>query len=1017
LADHWVAAGAVALCAAYVLPAQTIDFQREIRPILSDNCFQCHGPDSAARQAGLRLDWRESALAARSDGTPIVPGKSADSLLYQRISDPDAASRMPPSYSRKSLTPAQIATLKRWIDAGAPWKEQWAFQPPVKSPPPAVRNAAWVRNPIDRFILAKLEEKGLAPATAADRRTLIRRVSLDTTGLPPKPAEVEAFFQDTGPNAYERMVDRYLASPHYGEHRARYWLDAARYADTNGIHFDNYRDIWPYRDWVIGAFNRNLPFDRFTLEQLAGDLLPNPTLDQRVATGFLRCGVTTNEAGIIEDEYAEIYAKDRADTVGAVWLGMTIGCATCHDHKFDPILQNDFYALGAFFRNTTQKIMDGNLSDTPPIVFVPRASDRSAWEQKSARLAAVGAEMDRARASAAVVFEQWLAERKPEPQAQPLESAGDAFAPDLGAALRFDKTGGHTLLQSPKADAERPFSISVRFLDPEGAQNYTVASQQNSKDRGRGWVVDINSRQIGFRLIGDNGAAIEARADSVLQPGTWNHLVATYDGSRNQSGLMLYLDGTPVAVVGLGARTGRLNGSIETEDNIVLGRSLAGGAVSEFHLFHRVVDQAEARLLSVWPTTAAALAYPTAALTPTARQNLLDWFLLRRDEPYRQLAAEQSRLNLDRRAIEGRGAATLVMEERADRKPFAYTLYRGAYDQKREFVDANTPSILPPMASTLPRNRLGFARWLFTEDQPLTARVAVNRMWQEIFGVGLVKTADDFGSQGEPPSHPQLLDWLAVDFRESGWDVKGFYRQVLCSAAYRQMALATPDKLAKDSENRLLSRGPRFRMDAEMLRDYALASSGLLAPQIGGPSVKPYQPEGIWEAVAMLGSNTRFYTPDSGTGLYRRSLYTLWKRAAPPASMEVFNGPTRESCVVRRERTDTPLQALASMNDVQLVEGARFLAGTAMENAGGFDARLDYISARLLARPLNAGERLIARRAYDDFEHYYAAHPQDAGKFLDDGERKPDPSLAPSEYAAWSMLTSQLLNLDEVLNK
>jgi hypothetical protein len=1012
LFDHRIAAGAMTLCAARLLLAQNVDFQREIRPILSDNCFQCHGPDSESRQADLRLDRRDSALAARADGTPIVPGKSAESLVYQRISSGDADFRMPPAEAHKTLTPAQISTIKRWIDSGAPWKEQWAFQPPVKAKPPAVRDAAWVRNPIDRFILAKLEEKGLSPAAAADKRTLIRRVALDTAGLPPKPAEVEAFLQDNGPNAYERMVDRYLASPHYGEHRARYWLDAARYGDTNGIHFDNYRDIWPFRDWVIAAYNRNLPFDEFTIEQLAGDLLPNPTLDQRIATGFLRCGETTNEAGIIEDEYAEIYAKDRADTVGAVWLGLTVGCATCHDHKFDPILQKDFYALGAFFRNTTQKIMDGNLADTPPIVFVPRQTDRSAWEQKTARLAAVATEMEHARAGAAGDFEKWLAERTPEPKAQPIEAADDVFA-----AAKF--ANGESLKDSPKAQAERPLSISVRFFSPEKAEKYVVVSQQNTKDRGRGWSVDADNGQIGFRLIGDSGQGIEVRAAQArtVLPGTWNELVGTYDGSRNQTGMMLYLNGEPVVLAGLGARTARLNGSIETDENITLGKSLVGGAVSEFHLYHRVLSQAEAHLLAVWPDTAAALKYPTAALTPSARGNLLDWFLARQYEPYKKLAAEQHRLNLDLREIQGRGSATLVMEERTDRRPFAYTLYRGAYDQKRDRVDAHPPGILPPMAASLPRNRLGFSRWLFTEDQPLTARVAVNRMWQEIFGVGLVKTADDFGSQGEPPSHPQLLDWLAVDFRESGWDMKRFYRQVLNSATYRQMAVATPDKIAKDPENRLLSRGPRFRMDAEMIRDYALAVSGLLAPQIGGPSVKPYQPDGLWEAVAMEGSNTRFYKADSGTGLYRRSIYTLWKRAAPPASMDVFNGPTRESCVVRRERTDTPLQALATMNDVQFVEAARYLAETAMENAIGFDARLDYIAARVLGRPLAASERLIARRAYDDFERYYSAHPEDARKFLDDGDRKPDPSLPPSEHAALSMLASQLLNLDEVLNK
>ena len=414
------AAGALALSAARFLFAQAapaVDFQRQIRPILSDNCFQCHGPDSAARQAGLRLDLRESALHARPNGTPVVPGKSADSLLYQRISDTDASFRMPPPDSRKQLTAAQVALLKRWIDGGAPWKEHWAFQAPVKPKPPAVNTAAWVRNPIDRFILAKLEEKGLAPAPAENQRALIRRVALDTTGLPPKPAEIETFLQDTSPNAYERMVDRYLASPHYGEHRARYWLDAARYGDTHGIHVDNYREIWPYRDWVIAAFNRNLPFDQFTIEQLAGDLLPNATLDQRIATGFQRCNVTTNEVGIIDDEYAEIYAKDRADTVGAVWLGMTVGCATCHDHKFDPISQKDFYAIGAFFRNTTQKVMDGNISDTPPILLAPRTADRAAWDQKIARLTAIRGEMDEAGKGSAAAFERVAPRTPPRTQA------------------------------------------------------------------------------------------------------------------------------------------------------------------------------------------------------------------------------------------------------------------------------------------------------------------------------------------------------------------------------------------------------------------------------------------------------------------------------------------------------------------------------------------------------------------------------------------------------------------------
>jgi hypothetical protein len=982
-------------------PATHVDFQREIRPILSENCFLCHGPDSASRQAGLRLDRREAVL-----GKVIVPGNSAASLLYQRITDPDPSARMPLAESRRSLTPAQIALIKRWIDQGAPWREQWAFQPPVKAKPPVVTNPAWAKNPIDRFILANLGAKGLAPAPAADARTLIRRVALSATGLPPKPSEVETFLADTAPGAYDRMVDRYLASPHYGEQRAHYWLDAVRYADTNGIHFDNYREIWPYRDWVISAFNRNQSYKQFAIDQIAGDLLPNATLDQKIATGFQRSNVTTNEAGIIEDEYTEIYAKDRADTFGSVFLGLTVGCATCHDHKFDPISQKDYYSLGAFFRNTPQKVMDGNTSDQAPFVIVPREQDRARWAQIEARQAAIVQEMSHLRAL-------------PTTSLRPVASIFDAkdilYTADFGAltetgvdlqlgdspiagqsALWFGQVGGASVAKPPKVDAEKPFSIAVTFLSPKGV-GYNIASHQNSKDKNRGWVLDVSGRLPSFRLIGDNGDSIEIRsALEQIAPSTWNTIVAAYDGSRAQSGLDLYLNGRPILTQGRNNPNTKLNGGIGVDDPLVLGRSLMDGAIADFRLVDRVVTEAEAGLLTNPP---------------------LGHFLLTEFEPYRALAAEQNKLNLEAKEIARHAATTPVMQERTDQKPFAHTLYRGAYDQPRDRVEAATPSVLPPMAAALPRNRLGLAQWLFADDQPLTARVAVNRMWQEIFGVGLVRTAEDFGSQGEPPSNPQLLDWLAVDFEQNGWDVKRFYRQLLTSAAFRQMAIATPRKLAEDPENRLLSRGPRFRMDAEMLRDYVLAASGLLAPQIGGPSVRPYQPDGVWESVAMLGSNTRFYKQDLGTGLYRRSLYSLWKRAAPPASLEILNAPTRESCTVRRERTDTPLQALVTMNDVQFVEAARVLAGAAMENGMTFAARLGYLSSRILMRSLTLDEQHIERKAYDGFASYYDAHPDDARKFLDYGERKGDPGLPAAEQAALTMLANQMFNLDEALNQ
>ena len=984
-----------------------LDFQREIRPLLSENCFQCHGPDAGTRAANLRLDLRESAAKV------ITAGKPAESLLYRRISEANAARRMPPASSHKNLTAPQIAKIKQWIEQGAPWKEFWAYRAPVKAALPTVRNAAWAQRPLDRFILAKLEAKGLNPAPMADRRTLLRRVALDLTGLPPTPADLDTFLSDPSPNAYERMIDRYLASPHYGEHRARYWLDAARYGDTHGIHVDNYREIWPYRDWVIQAFNRNLNYKQFGLEQIAGDLLSNPTLDQRIATGFVRCGVSTNEAGIIEDEYAEIYAKDRAETVGAVYLGLTVGCATCHDHKFDPITQKDFYSLGAFFRNTTQKVMDDNVPDSPPVVVVPKLEDRDSWASLNTRLKSLSTQMAATETAAQPAFAQWLATRTKTTTAVPLDKSSQLYTADLKEPLEFTKNEGLPIEGAPKLEADKPFSISVSFFYPKNEQPFTIAAHSNPKERNRGWVIDVGARVSGFRLTGDGGRQIEIRAGHLEQlvPGTWNHIAVTYDGTRHQRGLGFYLNGRAVPTQGRGNVSVDFTGDIAVETPLTLGRAFLGGKIRDLRIFNRIVTESEARLLNEWPAIQAALG------SDGRDEALKTYFLLHQHAPYQSLVAEQNKLQVEARAIARRGSVSLVMEERTDAKPMAWILARGAYDARRQQVDANTPAVLPPMTSSMPRNRLGLAQWLFEDGQPLTSRVAVNRIWQEIFGTGFSKTAEDFGSQGEPPTHQELLDWLAVDFRENNWDLKRLYKELLLSSTYRQSALVTPAKLAADPENRLLSHAPRFRLDGETVRDYALAASGLLSPQLGGPSVKPYQPEGVWEAVAMIGSNTRFYKADQGDSLYRRSLYTFWKRSAPPAAMELFNAPTRENCTVRRERTNTPLQALVTMNDTQFVEAARQLAERAMQSTAKWEAQTDFIATRLLARPLTAPEKAIARKSFTRFETYYQAHPDDARKFLNQGERKPDPALPPAQYAALAMLTSQLLNLDEVLSK
>ena len=1003
--------------------------------------------------ADLRLDKREGVFSKRENGTPVVPGNLQESLVYQRITQADPTLRMPPESSHKVLTDAQKDILRRWIAEGATWKEHWSFVPPSRASLPVVKKKEWTRNPVDAFILAKLEDAGLEPAPEAERRALIRRLSLDLTGLPPAPAEVEQFVNDSSPHAYEKVVDRMMASKHWGEHRGRYWLDAARYADTHGIHIDNYREMWPYRDWVIDAFNRNLSFDRFTIDQLAGDLLPNRTADQQIASGFHRCNVTTNEGGAIPEEFEAIYAKDRVDTTGTVWLGLTVGCATCHDHKFDPISTKDFYSMAAFFRNTTQDAMDGNIPDTPPILVVPKGPDVQRWDQLSREERALLERMGQARKQPGKAFETWLLSKSRAELTAPVEPSSQLVVLSLGSAASLEYRerteslslkdgltlgegpqpnskalhfGEKAQLEIPDTDAFRSakaFSIAAWILSPQNDDDFVIASQMDPEDKDRGWLIELTRRVPMLKLTGDEGKSISARGEHLrqLKPGTWNHLVVTYDGSREQAGMRLYLDGKSIPALG-NATVTELRGEIHTANPLRLGtdgkRYFQGGAVAEFRIFNRALTEDEAQLAFVWSELQPALSKPTDQLTEAEREAFHLFFLNNQDTNYRGLVAKRQQVDVQQRDIRRRSAVTHVMQERSDSQPMAHILYRGQYDQPRQQVQPNVPSALPPMPASFPRNRQGLARWLVDPSNPLTARVTVNRFWQELFGTGLVKSSEDFGSQGQAPSHPELLDWLAVEFRESGWDVKKFFKLLITSATYRQSAQANEAKLKIDPENRLLSRGPRFRMDGEMVRDYALAASGLLVPTIGGPSVKPYQPEGIWEAVAMIGSNTQFYKQDKGDKLYRRSLYTFWKRSAPPASMEIFGAPTRESCTVRRERTDTPLQALVVMNDPQFVEAARTLAQHALKSAGGdIDGEINFITTHLLGRAFDAKERDITRKAYQDYLDHFVAHPDEAKKLLSVGESKPEEQLALPESAALTMVANQVMNLDEGLNK
>lgn len=1044
-------AGSVSLLlSAPAIAADKLQYNRDIRPILADTCFACHGPDSAARKADLRLDQRDMAMSSSA----IVPGKPDESEMIARIFSDDPKEMMPPPKTNKKLTAAQKERLKQWVAEGAEYQKHWSFIAPTRPAVPTVKNQAWVRNPIDAFILAQLEARGLQPAPEADRRTLARRLSLDLTGLPPEPALVEEFVNDQSPDAYEKLVDRLMQSPQWGEHRARYWLDAARYADTHGIHFDNFREIWAYRDWVIGAFNRNMPFDQFTIEQLAGDLLPNRTLDQQVASGFNRCNITTNEGGVIAEEYLVLYTRDRTETTSAVWMGLTAGCAVCHDHKFDPLTQREFYSLAAFFNNTTQGAMDGNIKDTPPVLFVPRAEDRPKWDQLAKDLAETKKQIEVRKQSSKPDFDAWLAQATKEKIQELAPPTGLKFQAHLnegdGRTLHYTLDGQAREVSVPtgfgwtegKSKTQKVFSLesgdTVEIADAgnfESDQGFTCSawvripkrnltgaafSRMDNTSAYRGWDLWVEGDRVGMHIINawpDN--ALKVVGKQQLQPNQWYHVTVSYDGSKKAAGVKVYLNGAPQPVDVL---SDKLTETIKTAVPFKLGQRhtserLPALMLQDVRLYDRTLPPGEIAHLAKADRLIDLISKPADQRNDQEKGELLDWWLANFDQPSKDLQAKVDSLQQEEAAIKGQGTIAHVMQEKSE-AAMAYILFRGEYDKRKDPVTPATPTALPSLPDDLPKNRLGLAQWLLRPEHPLTTRVTVNRFWQEVFGMGLVRTSGDFGISGELPSHPELLDWMAIEFREGGWDVKKFYKLLVTSAAYRQSAQATPEKLEKDPLNRLLSRGPRFRMDAEMVRDYALSASGLLVKKMGGPSVRPYQPPGVWEAVAMIGSNTRDYVQDSGENLYRRSMYTIWKRSAPPALMDIFNAPSRELCAVRRERTNTPLQALATLNDVTFIEAARHLAQTTLKNGGQTpESRLDFLAKKVLSRPFRPQELPIVRQSLADLLAYYQSHGDDARQVIAVGESKAEGTMDVPTLAAWTMLTNELFNLDEALTK
>ena len=1036
-----------------------IDFNRQIRPILSDTCFTCHGPDSNNRQADLRLDTKEGAFADRGGYQVIVPGKAADSRLFQRISAKEEPLRMPPPGAERKLTDNQVELIRLWIDQGANWDTHWAYTPPRRPSLPAVQTKGWAKNAIDAFILSRLEREGLKLSPEADRTTLLRRLSFDLTGLPPTTTELDAFIADASPDTFEKQVERLLASPRYGERMAMQWLDLSRYADTHGYHIDSHRDMWHWREWVIDAFNRNMPFDQFTIEQLAGDLLPNPTLRQQLATGFNRNHMINFEGGAIPEEYQTEYVVDRVETTSTVWMAMTMGCARCHDHKYDPIAQKDFYRFFAFFNSISEKGLDGQAGNAEPVLQIPSAQEAVRLGDLKQKITARESQMPEGELQ--TLQSQWEKTGLPGLPLPPREGLVAHYEFDgllsdtsglyqdpqtvrgnvtfgLGAVGKAAEFNGETHLSFgniARFDRTDPFALAF-WLNKAGIKALSLIQKLDASNGRRGYElafdesVSVGDQRRGAHLLINLSHrwpedSIQLRTKERIRMGIVQHLVLNYDGSGKAAGLKVFLDGQPF---GLELIQDHLSGSINNDVPLEIGNQALGngyrGQLDDLRIYRRTLAPEEIQRLAVHHPIRGLLATDVNKLSDAQAKaraaKLQDYFLTYvAAEPYRKLHSELKELRKQKAQLDKVVATSMVMQD-LEKPRDTYVLARGDYRNRGEKVTPGVPASLPPLPAGAPRNRLGLARWLCDPSHPLTARVAVNRYWQMIFGHGIVKTAEDFGSQGEAPVHLELLDWLATEFVQTGWDVKHIVNLIVTSAAYRQASHVTPELVEKDPENRLLARGPRFRLPAEIVRDNALAVSGLLNGEIGGPSVSPYQPDGLWEEMGRPGVvfSAQTYTPRSGKDLYRRSMYTFWKRTVPPPSLATFDAPDREKCSARRSLTNTPLQALVLMNDPTYVEAARALAQRTLMEVGRNSAkRVQFVFRQATGRkPTPAEVELINDLVQKQLE-VYRRDMKSAAKLVRVGTSPFNEKLNVSELAAWTTVASSILNLDETITK
>ena len=1030
--------------------AGKIDFRRDVRPILSDNCFSCHGPDAAYVEADLRLDLRESAV--RSDGV-IILGKPAKSELVRRINSTDADERMPPEESHKMLSAAEKAILARWIAEGAEYDEHWSFIAPQSPEVPVIVDAKVViRDPIDAFIAARLKQEGLAMSPEADRATLIRRVSLDLTGLPPTLAELDAFLIDESEQAYQRVVDRLLSSPAYAERMTLNWLDLARYADTHGYNNDGENTQWPWRDWVINAFNTNMPYDQFIVEQLAGDLLEGATPQQRLATAFCRNHVITSEGGIIPEEYRVEYVADRVHTTATVFMGLSMQCARCHDHKFDPITQRDYYSLFAFFNNVPESTLayGGKVLAAAPALRIPSPLLNPQLQRIDQQVVALKRRLEARNAETDKPLIEWVKEMVSLEQSNEFpegllahialdEGQGELTHDSvdvhrvgkiiggvkwaegkLNTSLDFNGKTYVDFGQLVELDSDEPFSISA-WIYPTSNSPITVVSKMDDAAAHRGFDLIIEQGRPAIHLIHHwPNNSIKKITKKPLLLNAWHHVLVSYDGSSLAAGVLIYVDGQ---AMGMDVIADKLRGTIATQKPVHLGRRSNSvpfeGMIDEVQFYSKCLDIDHVQQLfnaQIPVGVAEIIAIERGQRTPVQQAKLRTHYLHYIDLPYRKLLGELGDLNQRRVEVEMTTAPpTMVMSEMATPRQ-ATVLKRGEYDQPGETVSPNVPHSLPPLPDDVPTNRLGLAQWLIEPNNPLTARVAVNRWWQLYFGTGIVETVEDFGSQGTWPTHPELLDWLAIEFVASDWNVKAMQKRIVMSATYRQSSHVTTALLHRDPKNQLLARGPRFRLPAEAIRDNALFVSGLLGQRLGGPSVRPYQPAGLWRDVSVSQSVT--YKQDRGEDLYRRSMYTFWKRTCPPPSLSTFDAPDRETCQIRRSRTNTPLQALVLMNDPTYVEAARMLAERVMLEGGeSGESKVNHAYRLVLARRSRPAEQRAMLSLLEDARTRFRAETEKASALITIGDSARNAKLDPVELAAWTTVTSVLLCLDETISK